>query len=993
MSNLTGTQIEHYQVKALLGEGGMGTVYQAIDLNLSRSVALKVMHPQYARQSQFQQRFVQEAKSAARLEHPSIVAIHSFGSLSDLLYIDMEFVRGVTLGRHIEQLEQHGAVARLKETLHLIAQMADALGYAHRKGVIHRDIKPGNILVRHLEGPERPNEPPLRAIITDFGLAKLQVGGIQTQSGVLMGTLPYMSPEQLEGKDLDGRSDLYSLGIVLYQLAIGQLPFDIRSLADAVTKHRAVPPPDPNSVQPGLPPGISEIILKALAKQPVERYQTGEEMAGALREVFTGLSDDDITVFETANYSTVVSLATQVEIAPSPVQLPTQMMVDQPLAGTADQLVIAEKGKQPYTRPLDKQVITIGRGEENDLALVASGVSHHHARLERTGSGWQIVDLNSTNGTWLDNSKLLPGVPEPWYESQKIRIGSYFFSLRSAGQKAEITMVETAGFTSTWGSMPEATQAFSESGNLGLMINPTHVSVEPGRTVEMHVEMLNQGNQVDHFTLQIKSLTSDWYTLPADAQQLMPEEKGMWIVVFHPPRNSSAYSGQYFFQLVVYSQSKHGETAIISGSLTIEPFTEFSANIKPSILRRRNKTTLTITNGGNTTTVYQFEVIDPEDVVRLKSKKQELMIPPGKSTSLAVRIKRANHLWIGSTETYPFEVQIKTVRFFEGSEQFLGDSERWGINIAYYVLLVWAFLRKKQYPTHQIPQNPKELTMPKQEKSLPGKLEVRPVFPIRVLMSLLFMGLLVAVASVVLYIRLDSDGDGFTNLQEEPTCMNPYRYDSDEDDLSDYDEVNKYSTNPCNADHDNDGLTDGEEILVYSTNPRLPDSDGDGLPDGYEVYTSKTKPKMPDTDGDDVWDGTEVKAGTDPLSNPTPVPTQKPLDGPGEAVQNFYAIYIKNECDRSIQVAIRYYTFDNEWKTKAWWPLAPGESAYVAETRNAVFYIYAETTDSTGEILYWGGENFTSIPGRDEKFGFIEYEIPLETWGDIQLPLNCEDEN
>ena len=201
-AELIGQQIEHYQIEGIIGEGGMGTVYRAIDVNLARPVAIKVMHQQFAVEAEFQQRFQQEAQAAARLVHPSIVSVYHFGREQGLLYLVMALVPGLSLGTYMKQLAARGQVIRLDETILLIAQVADALGYAHRKGVVHRDVKPDNIIVKQLDQAERPDEPPLRAVMTDFGLAKLMEGGVETKSGELLGTLAYISPEQFMDEPL-----------------------------------------------------------------------------------------------------------------------------------------------------------------------------------------------------------------------------------------------------------------------------------------------------------------------------------------------------------------------------------------------------------------------------------------------------------------------------------------------------------------------------------------------------------------------------------------------------------------------------------------------------------------------------------------------------------------------------------------------------------------------------------------------------------------------
>ena len=306
-----GEQIENYRIDGVIGEGGMGTIYRATDVNLMRPVAVKVMHGELAGDPAFQGRFLQEARAAARLDHPSIVRIYHFGRESGLLYIVMELIDGLSLGAYLRQLARLNQVVRLEETISLIAQAADALGYAHRQGVIHRDVKPDNILVKRLDRPDRPEDPPLRAMVTDFGLARLMEMEQDTQSGLMMGTLPYMSPEQVLDLPIDGRSDIYSLGVVLYQLSTGKLPLDIRSPERAVQAHQYEEVPAPRAVHAGVPVGIEMIVMRALARRAENRYQTAEELAADLRRAAATLGNQEAQAFTEETDSAVVSMVTE----------------------------------------------------------------------------------------------------------------------------------------------------------------------------------------------------------------------------------------------------------------------------------------------------------------------------------------------------------------------------------------------------------------------------------------------------------------------------------------------------------------------------------------------------------------------------------------------------------------------------------------------------------------------------------------------------------
>jgi serine/threonine protein kinase len=443
-NDLTGETIEHYGLEGVIGRGGMGTVYRAVDLNLARPVAIKVMHPQYAGQPEFQERFQQEAQAAARLDHPSIVRMYHFGREEGRLYIVMELIPGLSLGAYLKQLGSSSQVIRLEETLLLTAQVAEALGYAHRKDVIHRDIKPDNVLVKELEESGRADEPPLRAVVTDFGLARLLDEGVDTPPDVLMGTLAYASPEQLLEQPLDGRSDIYSLGVVLFQLATGQLPFLIKTHADALQKHVHEMPPVPHELYPGLPMSAGQIIWKAMAKQPEDRYQTAEEMAADLRLALANLSDEELNFKRGLTESSVVSMVVELDEDPNLADTSRWLGDEAVRAPGYDTLYIGREGKEPELYSLHKRAFTLGRSEANDIVLIGSNVSRWHARLDYLAEGWHVTDTGSTNGTFLDDTRLELERAYPWSGEQVVTIGPFQLHLRPAGQTAPEASVYTS---------------------------------------------------------------------------------------------------------------------------------------------------------------------------------------------------------------------------------------------------------------------------------------------------------------------------------------------------------------------------------------------------------------------------------------------------------------------------------------------------------------------------------------------------------------------
>ncbi|MBI2313387.1 MAG: CHASE2 domain-containing protein [Betaproteobacteria bacterium] len=263
-----------YQVEKELGKGAMGVVYLGKDPKIGRTVAIKTMalaqEFEAEELAEVKERFFREAQTAGRLSHPNIVAIFDAGDEHDLAYIAMEFLKG----KDLVPYSKAGNLLPLPKVLSVIARVADALDYAHQQNVVHRDIKPANVMWE-------PESDTLK--VTDFGIARI-TDSSKTKTGMVLGTPSYMSPEQLAGKKVEGRSDLFSLGVTLYQLCCGKLPFEGDSMAQLMFKIASEPPTDILSIRPDLPPCLVAVVNKALAKKVEERFATGAEMAQAIRQ-------------------------------------------------------------------------------------------------------------------------------------------------------------------------------------------------------------------------------------------------------------------------------------------------------------------------------------------------------------------------------------------------------------------------------------------------------------------------------------------------------------------------------------------------------------------------------------------------------------------------------------------------------------------------------------------------------------------------------------
>ena len=295
--SLIGQKVGKYQVAEALGRGGMAEVYKAYQESLDRYVAIKVMHSFLADEEGFLARFQREARAMASLNHRNIVGVYDFDVQEGMYYIVMEFVSGGTLKDRLSDLVKSGDQMPLEESVRIAMEVGDALAYAHGRGMVHRDVKPGNIMLdeqRH-------------AVLTDFGIAKILSGPTVTATGAMIGTPAYMSPEQGLGQPGDERSDLYALGVLFYQMVTGRLPYDADTPLAVILKHVNDPIPQPAELNTDIPPEIHAVIIKAMAKNPAERYQTAVAL---ITDLQSAAADSDLDLGAAVALSSLVDRPT-----------------------------------------------------------------------------------------------------------------------------------------------------------------------------------------------------------------------------------------------------------------------------------------------------------------------------------------------------------------------------------------------------------------------------------------------------------------------------------------------------------------------------------------------------------------------------------------------------------------------------------------------------------------------------------------------------------
>src|SRR3954447_4645673 len=260
-----------YRIEALAGEGGMGVVYRATQLALGRPVAVKLISPKLAANPRFRERFQRESRLAASIDHPNVIPVYEAGEADGSLFLSMRWVEGSDL----ETLIRRSGGMEPERAVRIVCQVAAALDAAHGRRLVHRDVKPANVLVVGDRGDEH-------VYLTDFGLVKRMSGtGQLTRSGQLLGTIDYIAPEQIQGKGQDPRTDVYSLGCVLFHCLTGRVPFEADNEVAKIYAHLNEPPPKPSDFVPGLPFALDKVVARAMAKEPEQRYPSAGDLGRA----------------------------------------------------------------------------------------------------------------------------------------------------------------------------------------------------------------------------------------------------------------------------------------------------------------------------------------------------------------------------------------------------------------------------------------------------------------------------------------------------------------------------------------------------------------------------------------------------------------------------------------------------------------------------------------------------------------------------------------
>lgn len=844
---LEGRTIHNYRLDKFLGQGSIASVYAATDLRLNRPVAVKVLHESLASQGPFRKSFLDQARIASSLEHPNVVRVLFYDQTDEFVYLVMELIPGGSLRQYMRKQRREDRVMPYSQIISMGRQIAEGLHYVHQQGLVHQDIKPDNIVLRDATAAN------LQPVLTDFGLAQVSnnIGEtfITDQPTVMF---PYMSPEAVVGAKVDTRSDVYEVGTILYELTVGQVPFQPRSLGEAIRMHTREPIVRPTELRADVPRELERVIVRCLEKDPNSRYQTAIELARMLETISKNLERQEQ---EELAPQVEDKFKTAIMAAPIDAQMPyftPQPVLDEQVG--FDRIIIYSEKYPSNAIKIDRDVFTIGRGDDVNVKLEGQSVSRRHARIERFGSSYRLIDLGSRNGTWLGLNRLLPNVAEVWEPIRTARIGDYWLRVETNVQMSRQITRQSLSLTnlddgedlipegmelvprgSYGGYAPALVLPAPIHDRVGMTVLTPYISVQPGQAVSVAIEIHNLSNLVDHFIIAVHGLPPGWVTIHTEPIYLLPNNRETASITLNPPLASTSSAGAHAFEISVTARAQNIKSVYQQCSLNVTPFYNFKIDVQPQRVRAGGRTEIEIFNTGNTYDTYTVQARDREQAIRFTADGRQFTVPPGQTDFISLRLAPRSRPLLGAQQYLPFEMIV--------------NSQQPGV----------------------APQ------------SQTGELVVRPYLPGWILTFLLLAILLCGVISLLLYttytniIVANATGTSVaataTAVYEAPVTATAFALqDLDADNLPNVKEA-ELGTDPLLPDTDIDGLDDGAEVRVWGTDPLNKDTDGDGFSDGDEVLKFGTNPLNVDSDGDTLPDNEDIVPGVPSTSTPTPFPT------------------------------------------------------------------------------------------------------------------------
>lgn len=534
---LIGEIFGNYELKERLGKGGMGYVYRGVHQKGLKDAAVKVLRDEYATDKKAKDRFLGEAQKAQAIGHVNVIRILDFGlhPETEQYYLVMELAEEGSLASLLNNQNSAKLPWSLSLAVDLIGQTAEGIAAAHREGVIHRDLKPANILLQW----DRHGVTYI-AKVADFGLAKFKDEALTSMGRHHLGTPNYMSPEQWGADDIDKLTDIYSLGVILYEAVAGQLPFSEKPRENHLKTH----PPSPRDFNPNIPDNLERIILRCLEKKTKDRFASADEVVLALKRVYQELQSMTIPPPRPNLNETEVTPP-----VPRPAPPPAPLDWNSPGNLIDPQLIVTDAtGFERHRLFLKGKTIIVGQEASCSIRLAADDVSREHLRIEQRGNDVIITDLNSRNGSYLAGIKIKS--QQVWDEKQPLNIGPFWLWL-SLPQR------------------PSSNSSYSIGPRIGIKLEKQTLLLAPGQSAMVSFTVSNLSHRVQHIKFDIEGVPPDWVLFSHPTLQLhLKDESNVALTVTVP--KSGGHSGERRVRLKALDKESIEELGSAETTWTIQ---------------------------------------------------------------------------------------------------------------------------------------------------------------------------------------------------------------------------------------------------------------------------------------------------------------------------------------------------------------------------------------------------------------------------------------
>lgn len=588
MTSTAGTIFEGYRLLRKLGEGWLGTVHVAQSLDDAQSQALRVLRPELTTQAQVMTQFRRLFEKWQRLNHPRILKPAQLVEHEQYVLYTMPLAASGSV-RHLQLAHaRDGQFIDLLVAIDLVRQAAEAIAYAHNHNLIHGNLKPENLLLtpaKAILGRQAYG-----VLVSDFGVAELQAFTHGIHDRQIISAPAYMAPEQFKGNRTDLRSDIYSLGVILYELLTNLLPFEAKDFTEAADKHLHVAPIPPGQVRVEIPTSVEEIVLTCMAKSPEYRYRSVAELEEALQDALNEL-------LPRGPKPTVVM--PEIPEPPAPRIEPLVDRTPYPRIQVCDQA-----GHLIRVESIRDTTATLGRAAENTFVLEHAGVSRHHLSLSVRDDQVYVTDLGSTNGTTLQ------GVPLPvrnevlWPDGATLRLEPFWLRLQPP-------------------------QKVVQQARIGVLVKDSSLTLVPGVPLALKVHLANTGRTVDHFRLEVDGVPAEWVQNLYQELQLNPATDAEATLNILVPTDAKYHAQAYPMRVIARSRENPEEIGFTPMTWTVQPFYRTSTTFKPQRRSAWRKThyQLTLRNDSNTALTYHPTIEDDEGEVKLQSPWEQINLP------------------------------------------------------------------------------------------------------------------------------------------------------------------------------------------------------------------------------------------------------------------------------------------------------------------------------------------------------------------------------